>query len=159
MLAVLLADQDILKKYEICFFLKRKGYVKHVRTGIGYAMGVERVLATMELQGVAVDQRERCDLYIATMGEQAQIEGARILYRMRINGIAAEKDYLGRSLKAQMKNAARLNAPYVLILGDKELQDNVVMLRKMACSEQYEISVDKLEETLFSMIREDKNSE
>lgn len=127
--------------------------------GIGYAMGVERILAAMELQGVTVDQRERCDLYIATMGEQAQIEGARILYRMRMNGIAAEKDYLGRSLKAQMKNAARLNAPYVLILGDKELQDNVVMLRKMACSEQYEISVDKLEETLFSMIREDKNSE
>ncbi|PKM85886.1 MAG: histidine--tRNA ligase, partial [Firmicutes bacterium HGW-Firmicutes-12] len=127
--------------------------------GIGYAIGLERILATLEQQGIEAGASLTVQVYIAAMGDQANLKGAIIAQDLRQKGVSVEKDYLNRSLKAQLKSAGRLQAPYVLILGENELSNNEVVLRRMKDSRQSVINLDNIAEYLVTMIKEDNRDE
>jgi histidyl-tRNA synthetase len=128
--------------------------------GIGYAIGLERIMATLEQQGIEMGASSMTvQVYIATIGGQANLKGAVIAQSLRQKGISVEKDYLNRSLKAQLKSAGRLLAPFVLILGENELVNNKVILRRMKDSTQTEIQLDRVEEDLLTIIKEDNRDE
>jgi histidyl-tRNA synthetase len=127
--------------------------------GIGYAIGLERIMATLEQQGIEMGASMSVQVYIATMGGQANLKGAVLAQNLRQKGISVEKDYLNRSLKAQLKSAGRLLAPFVLILGENELANNEVILRRMKDSTQTEIQLDRVEEDLLTIIKEDIRDE
>lgn len=112
--------------------------------GIGFALGLERILATMERQGIEIPVENRCDIYLAPLGEEAKLKSFRILDILRRSGLAAEIDNLNRSLKAQMKFANRLKAKYVVILGENELNRGIAAVRNMADGQQEEIALDEL---------------
>ncbi|OAT85029.1 histidine--tRNA ligase [Desulfotomaculum copahuensis] len=122
--------------------------------GIGYALGLERILLTMERQGCAFPPPEGPDVFLAVAGEPASLEAVRLLQQLRRAGLAAARDYLGRSLKAQMKYAGKLNARYVVILGGDELARRVVTLKDMAAGTQEEIPADRLVDGLCRRCRE-----
>ncbi|MCL6639507.1 MAG: histidine--tRNA ligase, partial [Firmicutes bacterium] len=90
--------------------------------GIGYALGMERILLTMERQGLTPAGGDRLDVFVVTAGAAAAGEAFRLLFMLRGAGIAADKDYLGRSLKAQMKYAGKTGARFALIIGEEELE-------------------------------------
>jgi histidyl-tRNA synthetase len=71
-----------------------------------------------------------------------------------MKGIHAEMDHAGRSLKSQMKRADRLKSRYVLILGEREIEEKRALLRNMRESDQREIPLDDLEETIQTLARE-----
>lgn len=123
--------------------------------GIGYATGLERILNVLEQQGIELGSRTPVQVFIAALGEQANLKGAVIAQQLRKKGISVEKDYLGKSLKAQLKSAGRLEAPYVLIIGEDELKNNEVILRRMKDSTQTAVKLDALVEDLLTMIKED----
>lgn len=111
---------------------------------IGYALGLERIILTMERQGVAFPPAESLTVFVATAGAEAAGEAFKLLQLLRQNGIAADKDFLGRSLKAQMKFAGKLNAAYVVILGGAELTRQAAVVRDMQQATQQEIPLEQL---------------
>ena len=91
-------------------------------------------------------------LFIAALGEEPYKEAYRMINQLHLDGIRAELDYEGKSLKSQMRRADKLKARYVLILGEEELKRGKAALRNMETKSQEEISIDKLSEILKSKI-------
>ena len=114
--------------------------------GIGYAMGVERLLMVMKAQGIEIPAPASCDLYIGSMGEEASVKALGLAASLREEGFSAECDIIGRSVKAQMKYADKIGARYSMILGDNELSENKATIKNMATGETSEVALD--DETL-----------
>jgi histidyl-tRNA synthetase len=104
--------------------------------GIGFAMGVERLVLLLSELELTNDQP---DLFIAALGKEAQQIGFKLLTDLQRNGLRAEMDYSGRGLKSQMKRADKLGARYSLIIGDDELTKGVAPLRNMSDGEQTDV--------------------
>ena len=99
--------------------------------GIGFAMGLERILMTMEACGSAFPQQPECAAFIGSMGDKAGAKAAQLVTQLRDEGFWAECDTMGRSVKAQMKFANKLGARFSAIIGDSELEAGTVKLKKM----------------------------
>jgi histidyl-tRNA synthetase len=112
--------------------------------GVGFGSGVERVLLTLAALNVEPPVTRVRPVFIATLGDAARAAGLRVLAQLRDAGIAADTDYLGRSLKAQLKQANRLEAPFVVILGEDEVANGVATLRDMKTSAQEIVSLTEL---------------
>ncbi len=110
--------------------------------GIGFGMGITRLILAMRELGLDNIEAEKPHLYIASLGERAMIKGLEITERLRSEGKYAECDVVGRSLKAQMKYANKKGAKYTLIIGDSEVDAGVAQLRNMESGEQTEVSLD-----------------
>ncbi len=107
--------------------------------GIGFGMGLTRVILALESEGVPLPELPRPKIYIAGLGEAAAREAAILCERLRKNGTYAECDVIGRSLKAQMKYANKIGASYTLILGDSEIASGNAILRNMEDGTQEEV--------------------
>ena len=110
--------------------------------GIGFGMGITRLILAMRELGLDNIAAEGPALYIASLGDKAMIKGLEITERLRKAGKYAECDVVGRSLKAQMKYANKKGARYTLIIGDSEVEAGVAQLRDMESGEQREVSLD-----------------
>jgi histidyl-tRNA synthetase len=115
---------------------------------VGFGSGAERVLLTAEALGVQFPVAELQPVFVATMGEAARLPGLKLLAALRAADVPAETDYLGRSLKAQMKQANRLNARAVIILGEDELRQGIATVRDMASSQQESVPLEQVVERL-----------
>jgi histidyl-tRNA synthetase len=113
-------------------------------SGIGFAMSIERLLMALEAEGVELPIDEGLDCYMVALGEEAEKAAVRLTYQLRTAGVQIDKDYLGKKMKAQFKAADRLGSKYVLVLGDRELEDNVVNVKDMTTGEQQEVSLDEV---------------
>lgn len=108
--------------------------------GIGFGCGIERVLLACEALGVTFPIEPLRPVFVVTLGESARLPGLALLHELRQAGIAAQVDYLGRSMKSQMRAANRANARVVLILGENEVEAGVVGLKDMATGEQRQVA-------------------
>jgi histidyl-tRNA synthetase len=112
--------------------------------GVGFGLGLERILLVLQSQGVEIPKQKPLDIYLIALGEAAEKEVTKLLYLLREQGVAAEKDYLGRKIKAQMKSADRFQANYVAILGDDELSRGEITVKTMASGEQVTLTINDL---------------
>jgi histidyl-tRNA synthetase len=109
--------------------------------GIGFGCGIERVLLTCDAEGVFPGPAARVDCFVVdTTGDAA----VRLVQTLRDAGIAADRGYDARSMKAQMKAAARSGARLALIVGDDELAAGTVTVRDLEAGEQTAVPVDHL---------------
>lgn len=104
--------------------------------GIGFAIGLERVLLAMEKQALLTEFSEQVPVWLVPVGELAVPVAFTFLSRLRQQGIRADMDHGGRSLKAQMKQANRFRAKYSVIMGEEELAAGTVTLKNMETGEQ-----------------------
>ncbi len=104
--------------------------------GIGFALGMERLVLLMEQQENGTPLKPTTDLFVAALGEKAAEHAAILIHAVRKLGLSAAMDYSGRSLKAQMKQAGRLNSRFTLIIGEDELACNEGVLRDMNTQQQ-----------------------
>ena len=111
-------------------------------SGIGFGMGITRVILALKQAGIQPVSPVCPKLYIASLGERATVKALEITERLRREGHFVECDLLGKSLKAQMKYANKLGADYTLILGDSEIDAGVAQLRDMKSSEQHEVILE-----------------
>ena len=114
-------------------------------SGIGFGMGITRVILAMREQGLDNITPKAPVLYIAALGASAGVKALEITERMRKSGKYAECDVVGRSLKAQMKYANKIGAEYTLIIGDSEIEAGRAQLRNMKDGTQTEVSLDSFE--------------
>lgn len=121
---------------------------------VGWAIGVERLLELLSRERVSRELETKSLIYLATVGERTRKEGLKILQNLRREGFFVETGlyYEEKSLKAQMREADSLNAKYVLILGEDELNCEVITLRNMLTKEQKEIELENLSSKLKSLI-------
>jgi histidyl-tRNA synthetase len=111
--------------------------------GIGFAFSIERFIAALKAEGVELPINKGIDCYLVSLGEEAKDYTVKLLNKLRLAGFSAERDYLNRKIKAQMKAADRLNAKFVAILGEDELAQNKINVKRMETGDQWEISLDQ----------------
>ena len=116
--------------------------------GIGFGMGLERLLLALEVEGVTLPDEKELDIFFISIGEKVQEQTVRLIQQLRLEGLTVDKDYQGRKIKAQFKAADRLNAKYVIILGEDELNNNMVKVREMESGEEIEVSMEELVKTM-----------
>ena len=104
--------------------------------GIGFAMGMERVILALESQNLLPASDETIDVFAVAPKPEAAVLAFTTVEKLREAGVCAAYDYQQRSMKAQMKAANRLNAKFVLIFGEDELSRNMVTLRDMTTEDK-----------------------
>lgn len=115
-------------------------------SALGFGMGIERLLLLLEAQKTPMPQEAKCDIYIASMGEKATQKAAQIASDLRSEGMHAQFDVVGRSVKAQMKYANKIGACFTAVLGDTELESGKAKLKNMETGEEREILLDSFED-------------
>lgn len=121
--------------------------------GIGFAMGLERLLKVMEEQDCDFPPENTCDVYLVSMGAAAELKAFQLANLLRADGFFAQSDLMGRSLKAQMKYANKIGAKYVIVLGDNELATGRATLKSMNSGATSEIPLgDKFSDAIYEEI-------
>jgi histidyl-tRNA synthetase len=111
---------------------------------LGFATGMERIVANLKNEGIEVPQPEKPAAFIACMGDEAMEEGLRLAAQLREAGLSVLVSAGGRSLKAQLRQANTAGARYAAIIGDDEIKNGTIMLRNMESGEQQEIEAGEL---------------
>jgi len=114
---------------------------------IGFSFGIERLILAGKED--ICPQESRIDIFMAIAGQGMEERAFMLMASLRDKGLLCDMDYEGRSLKAQLRKAERLNAGFVVILGEEELRRNSVVLRDMNKRSQKEIRLDELSALSF----------
>ena len=112
---------------------------------IGFAAGFERLFIAMNAAGVDLTDTQKTDIYIVALGDDAQRWAQRVATSWRAAGRSVQFDLKGRSMKAQMREANRLNAARVVIVGSDELASGKVVLKEMETGHQEDVMIDALD--------------
>jgi len=104
--------------------------------GIGFAIGLERVLLALEKQQLLPDFKNGLDVYIAPIGDKGKTLAFQLLHQLRRSGLSCDMDMMNRSIKAQLKRANKYPARFVIIIGDEEVDQGKVMVKNMDSGEQ-----------------------
>lgn len=121
-------------------------------SGIGFGLGAERLLLTLEANGVEIGNPNHTDIFVVTIGYKAKLKSFSILKDLRENHISADKDHLDRSLKAQFKYSNKINAKYTIVIGDDELDKDKATLKNMETGDQKLIKISELVNELRSVL-------
>ena len=116
--------------------------------GVGFGLGLERLLLVLENQGLLPEDNSNVKLYIANIGENADMFAQKLVNELRSKGVSAEKDLMSRSLKAQMKYADKIGAEYTAVIGDDEISAGKITLKNMKTGEQQEVEINELHNKL-----------
>jgi len=113
--------------------------------GVGFGLGLERLIMVLEKQGIMPEYKSNVQIYIANIGEKADVFAQKLVFDLRKNNICAEKDLMSRSLKAQMKYADKIGAKYTVVIGDDEIEKGKVNIKNMLNGETKEIEIADLQ--------------
>jgi histidyl-tRNA synthetase len=122
--------------------------------GVGYSLGIERLVLAMEVRGIDPFELGGLDVFIAAAPGTERTAVTELLASLRRTGVGADADVMGRGLKAQMKQADRLGAKLAVIMGPDELARGAVTLRDLAASEQSEVPLPEVVSTVKGILKE-----
>lgn len=108
----------------------------------GFALGIERLILTMEEQGIKFPDEDKTDIFIGSFGENSKMFAQSLAFRLRDMGVKCEIDHLGRSVKAQMKFANKIGAKNAVIIGDNEINEKKVKIKNMETGNETECCLD-----------------
>lgn len=113
--------------------------------GVGFAMGVERVIAALEATGITAAQfAPHPPVFIVSLGEAALNENLLLLQMLRQHGIACKMELSARKVQAQMRRANKCGSQQVIIRGDSELEKGIFVLKNMDDGTQREVDLPEL---------------
>ena len=101
------------------------------KTGIGFALSIERLLLALESENITLPIDDTIDVFVVAMGDKASNAAVKITNDLRLAGFKVQNDYFDKKMKAQMKIADRYKAKYSLIIGDSELESGEYVLKNM----------------------------
>ena len=114
--------------------------------GVGFGMGLERLLLVLDKQGVELPIETALDVYVAVLGTGANGRALELVQALRAQGFAAERDYLDRKLKAQFKSADSFKAKTLITLGESEVESGQVTVKNNYNREEITVSLDQIQE-------------
>ena len=106
-------------------------------------MGLERLLLTLEAEGISLGDDTVPEIFFANIGEDAKVYAFALAEKARGEGLRAQSDLMGRSLKAQMKYADKVKAKYTVVLGDDEVANKTAVAKNMLTKEQITLDLTK----------------
>lgn len=111
---------------------------------VGFGLGLERLLMLLDSIGVDIENDDRPDIFVISQNQVLTDKCRDVVMMLRKNGIAADTDNTGRSLKAQFRYADKLAAKYVVVIGDTEASTGVVTVKKLADGTSEQTTIDNL---------------
>ena len=114
--------------------------------GVGFGMGIERILMLMEAEGVVIPEDKPVKVFFAAMGEEAYDKAFELACELRSAGIKAEIDHMERSVKAQFKYADKINAEYTVTIGDNELSLGAANVKRMSDGETKNVAFSEIKD-------------
>ena len=110
-------------------------------SGLGFGLGLDRIMLVMQVQGLELPQQGKCELYIAPMGQAAQQKAFQMANALHHCGVSADFDICGKGLKAQMKYADKIGVRFSLVLGDNEMKSGLAELKNMKTGEKATVRI------------------
>lgn len=122
--------------------------------GFGFGLGLERLLLVLDKQGIELPVEESLDVYIAVLGSGANGKALELVQAIRYQGFKAERDYLGRKIKAQFKSADTFRAKTVITLGESEVESGQVNVKNNATREEVTVSFEELTKNFAAVLEQ-----
>lgn len=122
--------------------------------GFGFGLGLERLLLVLDKQGIELPVEESLDVYIAVLGSGANGKALELVQAIRYQGFKAERDYLGRKIKAQFKSADTFKAKTVITLGESEVESGEVNVKNNATREEVTVSFEELTTNFATVLKQ-----
>lgn len=126
-------------------------------SGIGFAMGMERLIIALEGEGVQLNEPKQIDAYILCLSEKVSLEALKLTTELRSYGYTCETDYLNRSFKAQFKSVDRLKAKFAVIVGEKDIEQGQVTIKRIADQKQFITKLDDIITTMDAISDDDEH--
>ena len=120
---------------------------------VGFAMGMERLLLALEKQGLLPEEVQEPSVFVVSLGDAAKVAGFTLVKELRERYIIAETSGEAKSMKSQLKHANKINAKYVIIVGDDELARREAILRDMENGEQETVAIDAIVDRVTSLVK------
>lgn len=117
-------------------------------SGVGFALGMERLLSALECENIDLVKDDSIDIYVIPMSENELEASLSLVNHLRLNGFSTDIDYMKRNLKSNFKQADRLNAKFIIIIGEEEIKTNTVTIKENKTKEEYKIKLEKIIEFL-----------
>lgn len=128
-------------------------------SGIGWAMGLERLLIACEAEGIELSEEIGLDVYVLCLAAEAKTAALQMVTELRSNGYRCDMDYLGRSFKAQFKSVERKYAKMAVFLGDKELETKQVTIKEIETQKQHTVPMEDIVAVMDRLFGEDEGEE
>ncbi len=112
--------------------------------GIGFGMGIERLLLTLESEGIELPQPSVTDIFVCSMGDEARLAAAKLVKKLREAGKKADMDHADRSIKAQFKFAGKVAVSTVVTIGENELENGTAVVKNMETGEEKSVRLDEI---------------
>jgi histidyl-tRNA synthetase len=122
-------------------------------SGIGFGLGIDRIILAMETEGISLTSMKYTDLYVVALGERAREESFVLVNQLRNQGFVVEQSYGERALKGAMKAADKSGALFAIVIGDAELSSGSIELKNMATGETVSVTLSGLAQTLAEKSR------
>ena len=122
--------------------------------GFGFGLGLERLLLVIDKQGIELPVEENLDVYIAVLGSGANGKAFELVQAIRYQGFKAERDYLGRKIKAQFKSADTFKAKTVITLGESEVESGQVNVKNNSTREEVTVSFEELTKNFAAVLKQ-----
>ena len=113
-------------------------------SGVGFAMGMERLMTALDYEKVELPIINEVDCYIIPMSDDEKDYASRICMDLRLNGFITEIDYNNRNLKSNFKASDKFNAKFIIIIGESEKCSNLLTIKNNSTKEEYKIKHDEL---------------
>ncbi|WEV60698.1 histidine--tRNA ligase [Streptococcaceae bacterium ESL0729] len=112
----------------------------------GFGLGMERILLVMEEQGIEIPTANSLDAYVIVLGEAANLPALKLVESLRNQGFKADRDYLGRKIKAQFKSAEAYKAKMVITLGESEVESGVIKVKNNESRKEVTTTISEISE-------------
>ncbi len=115
-----------------------------VTPGVGFALGMERLMAALEAEKITLVDDNHLDIYVIPMSDNEKNYAFAVANNLRLNGFNIDIDYMSRNLKGNFKQAERLNAKYIIIIGEDEIKSNILTIKDNHTKEEYKIKLEEV---------------
>lgn len=122
--------------------------------GFGFGMGLERLLLILDKQGVELPVEASLDVYVAVLGSEAEVASLELVQALRCQGFIAERDYLGRKLKAQFKSADVFGAKTIIALGGSEVESGQITVKNNQTRQEVTTSIEEVKNDFQTILNQ-----
>ncbi len=122
--------------------------------GVGFALGFERLITALDFEKINLIEDNSIDCYVIPMSENEKAYSIGITNALRMSGFKVDMDYMSRNLKSNFKQSERLNANYVIIIGEEEVKTNKLTIKDNKTKDEYKVDVEELVEFFDSKLDE-----
>ncbi len=123
--------------------------------GVGFALGMERLLTALEFENIDLGYDKGIDLFVIPMSENEKAFAFNLAQNLRLNGFTVDMDYMNRNLKGNFKQADRLNSKYVVIIGEEEVNSKLLTIKNNVTKEEYKVDIDNIINFMDEIIGEE----